>query len=33
MDTGRVRDGRFSDHWGLVDVPALMAQLGVQPMP
>jgi steroid delta-isomerase-like uncharacterized protein len=33
MDTGRVRDGRFSDHWGLVDVPALMAQLGVPPMP
>ena len=29
MDTGRVRDGRFTDHWGLVDVPGLMAQLGV----
>lgn len=29
MDTGRVRSGRFYDHWGLVDVPGLMAQLGV----
>jgi len=29
MDTGRVRNGRFYDHWGLVDTPALMAQLGV----
>ena len=29
MDTGRVREGRFTDHWGLVDVPELMAQLGV----
>lgn len=29
MDTGRVREGRFTDHWGLVDVPDLMAQLGV----
>jgi steroid delta-isomerase-like uncharacterized protein len=33
MDTGRVRGGRFSEHWGLVDVPQLMGQLGVsQPM-
>jgi steroid delta-isomerase-like uncharacterized protein len=30
MDTGRVRDRKFSDHWGLVDVPAMMAQLGVE---
>jgi len=29
MDTGRVRDGRFSEHWGLVDVSAMMTQLGV----
>jgi len=29
MDTGRVREGRFTDHWGLVDVSELMAQLGV----
>jgi steroid delta-isomerase-like uncharacterized protein len=29
MDTGKVRDGKFSDHWGMVDVPALMTQLGV----
>ena len=29
MDTGRVRNGRFSEHWGLVDVPALMGQLGM----
>jgi steroid delta-isomerase-like uncharacterized protein len=31
MDTGRVREGRFTDHWGLVDVPELMAQLGAAP--
>jgi steroid delta-isomerase-like uncharacterized protein len=31
MDTSRVRDGKFSDHWGLVDVPTLMAQVGMQP--
>ena len=29
MDTARVRNGRFSEHWGLVDLPALMDQLGV----
>jgi steroid delta-isomerase-like uncharacterized protein len=29
MDTGRVREGKFTDHWGLVDVSALMEQLGV----
>jgi predicted ester cyclase len=33
MDTARARDGRFSEHWGLVDVPALMTQLGVAPPP
>jgi len=31
MDTGRVREGRFTDHWGLVDVPELMAQLSAAP--
>ena len=31
MDTSRVRDGKFSDHWGMVDVPTLMAQVGMQP--
>lgn len=31
MDTGRVRDGRFSEHWGLVDTSALMTQLGMNP--
>ena len=31
MDTGRVREGRFTEHWGLVDVPELMAQLGAAP--
>jgi predicted ester cyclase len=31
MDTGRVRGGRFSEHWGLVDMPALMGQLGIAP--
>ena|SRR5436190_14226071 len=29
MDTAKGRGGRFSDHWGLVDVPKLMDQLGV----
>ena len=29
MDTGRVRNGKFSEHWGLVDVPIMMTQLGV----
>ena len=29
LDTGRVRDGKFSEHWGLVDTPALMNQLGI----
>jgi steroid delta-isomerase-like uncharacterized protein len=29
MDTARVRDGKFSDHWGLVDLPTLMEQMGV----
>jgi steroid delta-isomerase-like uncharacterized protein len=29
MDTARVRDGRFSEHWGLVDVPELMTQMGM----
>jgi steroid delta-isomerase-like uncharacterized protein len=29
MDTSRVRDGRFSEHWGLVDTSELMAQLGM----
>lgn len=31
MDASRVRDGRFSDHWGLVDVPTLMEQVGMAP--
>lgn len=31
MDTGRVRGGKFSEHWGMVDVPAMMTQLGVAP--
>ena len=29
MDIARVRNGKFAEHWGLVDVPAMMAQLGV----
>lgn len=29
MDTSRVRDGKFCDHWGLVDVPTLMEQVGM----
>jgi steroid delta-isomerase-like uncharacterized protein len=31
MDMGRVRNGKFSDHWGLADTGALMTQLGVSP--
>jgi steroid delta-isomerase-like uncharacterized protein len=31
MDTTRVRDGKFCDHWGLVDTGTLMAQLGAVP--
>ncbi|GLH96780.1 ester cyclase [Phytohabitans aurantiacus] len=30
-DFGRMRDGRWTDHWGLVDVGGLMAQLGAGP--
>jgi steroid delta-isomerase-like uncharacterized protein len=29
MDVTRVRDGRFSEHWGLADMSGLMMQLGV----
>ena len=31
LDIGRVRDGRFSDHWGLADISNLIVQLGVAP--
>ena len=31
MDTSTVRDGKFSDHWGLIDVPTLMNQVGMTP--
>jgi steroid delta-isomerase-like uncharacterized protein len=31
MDTSRVRNGKFSEHWGLVDVPQMMSQMGLQP--
>jgi steroid delta-isomerase-like uncharacterized protein len=31
LDTGRVRGNKFSEHWGLVDVPSMMSQLGVAP--
>jgi steroid delta-isomerase-like uncharacterized protein len=29
LDTARVRNGKFCEHWGLVDVASMMAQLGV----
>jgi len=32
MDAARVSDGKFTDHWGLIDVPTLMAQVGVTSM-
>jgi steroid delta-isomerase-like uncharacterized protein len=31
MDVSRVRDGRFSEHWGLADMGGLMTQLGATP--
>ena len=30
-DFGRVRDGRFVEHWGFVDQGGLMQQLGMSP--
>jgi steroid delta-isomerase-like uncharacterized protein len=29
IDTGKVRDGKFCEHWGMVDVPTMMTQLGL----
>jgi predicted SnoaL-like aldol condensation-catalyzing enzyme len=29
MDFVRVRDGKITDHWNVVDVAGLMQQLGV----
>jgi steroid delta-isomerase-like uncharacterized protein len=31
MDMVRVRDNRFSEHWGLADMGGLMARLGLAP--
>jgi steroid delta-isomerase-like uncharacterized protein len=31
MDFVRIRDGKIADHWNIVDVAGLMAQLGVAP--
>ena len=33
MDMIRVRDGKILEHWGLIDMPALMSQLGLMPSP
>ncbi|MEH1123073.1 ester cyclase [Micromonospora sp. CPCC 206061] len=30
-DVGRLREGRWTDHWGLVDFAGLMGQLGTTP--
>lgn len=30
-DVGRIRDGRWTDHWGLVDIAGLMEQIGAGP--
>ncbi len=30
MDFCRYRDGRMTEHWNIVDVPGLLAQLGVE---
>lgn len=29
MDTAKVRNGKFAEHWGLADMASMMAQLGV----
>ena len=29
----RVRSGKFTEHWGIVDAPSMMMQLGVMPTP
>jgi steroid delta-isomerase-like uncharacterized protein len=33
LDMVRVRDGQIVDHWGLLDMPAVMTQLGLMPAP
>lgn len=33
MDLIRIRDGHVVEHWGLLDFPAMMAQLGMAPSP
>jgi predicted SnoaL-like aldol condensation-catalyzing enzyme len=33
MDIVRVRDGKMTEHWNVVDVLALMTQLGAIPAP
>ncbi|MCV2491328.1 ester cyclase [Geodermatophilus sp. YIM 151500] len=33
MDVVRIADGRIVEHWGLVDLPALQAQLAPEPTP
>jgi predicted ester cyclase len=31
VEVSRVRDGVYTEHWGLMDVEGIMSQLGVQP--
>jgi steroid delta-isomerase-like uncharacterized protein len=33
IDMIRLRDGKIVEHWGLIDMPAMMAQLGLMPAP
>lgn len=33
MDMVRFRDGKLVEHWGLIDFPSMMAQLGLMPAP
>jgi predicted ester cyclase len=33
MDMIRWRDGKILEHWGLIDMPATMVQLGLMPAP
>jgi predicted ester cyclase len=31
IDIVRVRDGRYVEHWGVIDMAAMMLQLGMLP--
>ena len=33
IDIMRVKDGKYTDHWGVADSAAMMGQLGAMPPP